>query len=248
MNPAVRALVHFSALNLAQGPYPAQFQDFDLIFCENVIIYLRPDVTQAIIERFYHALRPGAYLFLGYSETLWQISDRFRLIAQPHTFFYQRPAPEAAPPPHARDRAAAGPGRPAGRRSARPVAQAARVRAAGGHRGPHAAPRGRRALDHGQATARPACAPAPRAAGRPEPGHRRSPAQWTREAQEHLEAGRYTEALAAFNGALSRNPRRGERADGAGADPRQPGAAGARRAPSAPGRWRSTPSAKKRTC
>jgi chemotaxis protein methyltransferase CheR len=201
VSPAVRALVHFSALNLAQSAYPAQFADFDLILCENVIIYLRPDVTRAIIERFYQALRPGGYLFLGYSETLWQISDRFRLITQPHTFFYQRPPAE---PRRMRAAVTTPLPDPAARRGAdlqdllrklRESAQPADIAAPmprPSRVGPPPTPRGR--------------APAP--AGEVEDPSLAiaTAAQWTREGQEHLEAGRYAEALAAFNGALSRNP------------------------------------------
>ena len=94
---AVRAKVQFQALNLSRWPYPAGYTDFDLIMCENVLIYLQPEVTREAVEQFYQRLVPGGALFLGYSETLWQVSNRFELISRPETFYYRRRA--VAPPP-----------------------------------------------------------------------------------------------------------------------------------------------------
>jgi len=40
----------------------------DLILFRNVAIYLKPEVTRAIIQRFHQALRPGGWLLLGETE------------------------------------------------------------------------------------------------------------------------------------------------------------------------------------
>jgi tetratricopeptide (TPR) repeat protein len=37
----------------------------------------------------------GGFLFIGYSETLWQVSDSFKLINTHDTFYYQKPFPDA---------------------------------------------------------------------------------------------------------------------------------------------------------
>ncbi len=97
VNDKVRALVQFQPLNLARQSYPDHFREFDLILCENVIIYFRTDVTRTVIAEFYNRLQPGGYLFLGYSETLWQISSRFELLIRPNTFYYRRPLTEGEP-------------------------------------------------------------------------------------------------------------------------------------------------------
>ena len=49
----------------------------DIIFCQNVTIYFQLKTCQELIARFYGCLPAGGLLFLGFSETLWNIFDRF---------------------------------------------------------------------------------------------------------------------------------------------------------------------------
>ncbi|MCW2621541.1 MAG: methyltransferase, CheR-type, partial [Frankiales bacterium] len=67
--------------NLVTDPIPSAIGEFDLVLCRNVTIYFGRDTTRDLVARFHTSLRPGGYLFLGHSETLWQISDEFRLVA-----------------------------------------------------------------------------------------------------------------------------------------------------------------------
>ena len=60
--------VRFAYLNLVKDVYPSGWTGtlgLDLILFRNVAIYLKPEVTRAIIERFQRALRPGGWLLLG---------------------------------------------------------------------------------------------------------------------------------------------------------------------------------------
>ncbi len=69
--PRVRDRVRFAFLNLGKDVYPSPVTGtlgLDLIVFRNVAIYLRPEVTGAIIERFCRALRPGGWLLLGETE------------------------------------------------------------------------------------------------------------------------------------------------------------------------------------
>ena len=77
VNERLRRIVHFSQLNLLQ-PLPALVQGVDMIFCQNVLIYFQLDTCRAVLERFYQCLPEGGLLFLGFSETLWNVFDRFR--------------------------------------------------------------------------------------------------------------------------------------------------------------------------
>lgn len=43
---------------------------FDVIFCRNVMIYFNNETKEKLIERFYNALKPGGYLFIGHSENM----------------------------------------------------------------------------------------------------------------------------------------------------------------------------------
>ena len=44
----------------------------------------------AFLERLARWLRPGAWLFLGYSESLWQVTDAFDLVRLGDAFAYRR--------------------------------------------------------------------------------------------------------------------------------------------------------------
>jgi chemotaxis protein methyltransferase CheR len=70
-------MVQFDTLNLLD-PFPTMAQGIDIIFCQNVMIYFQLDTCRAILERFYTCLPGGGLLFLGFSETLWNVFDKFR--------------------------------------------------------------------------------------------------------------------------------------------------------------------------
>ena len=51
---------------------------FDIIFCRNVLIYFKSDVSHKILERFNKLLAINATLFLGHSETLHETRDDYQ--------------------------------------------------------------------------------------------------------------------------------------------------------------------------
>ncbi len=79
VRPEVRELVELRHHNLVNDPPPSD--RLDLVLCRNVTIYFSRDTTRALMGRLHTALRDGGYLFLGHSETLWQVSEDFRLVA-----------------------------------------------------------------------------------------------------------------------------------------------------------------------
>jgi len=68
----VRSLVQFTRLNLARDPFPP----CHIVFCRNVLIYMRSDVARRIVEGVAHSLSPGGVLFLGEGETLTTLDPR----------------------------------------------------------------------------------------------------------------------------------------------------------------------------
>ncbi len=95
---AVRSLVRFEPHNLAAPMWPQVSPgSLDAIFCRNVIIYFDQATIVGVMERFFDALRPGGWMFLGYSESLFKTSTRFEMIEVGGTFAYRRPLTPKSP-------------------------------------------------------------------------------------------------------------------------------------------------------
>ncbi|PDW02329.1 CheR family methyltransferase [Candidatus Viridilinea mediisalina] len=96
--PRVRELVHFEQLNLLE-PFPTRARGVHIIFCQNVTIYFQVQTCRMLMERFYQNLDEGGSLFLGFSETLWNIFDRFRWREVEGAFVYYKASMDALATP-----------------------------------------------------------------------------------------------------------------------------------------------------
>jgi chemotaxis protein methyltransferase CheR len=86
----VKQYTRFRYLNLA-GPFQREISPRpDIIFFRNVLIYFNKETTTRIIEAFYNLLNDGGYLFLGPSETLWDITDKFELMMFDRAYIYRK--------------------------------------------------------------------------------------------------------------------------------------------------------------
>ena len=76
VKPAVSSLVEFRQVNFIKPPWPVDGV-FDIIFCRNVVIYFDRPTQVRLFDGFGERLRTDGFLFLGHSESLLGLSDRF---------------------------------------------------------------------------------------------------------------------------------------------------------------------------
>jgi chemotaxis protein methyltransferase CheR len=76
----LKSLITFKQLNLfdtwpMKGP-------FDVIFCRNVVIYFDKETQRSLFERMAELQEPGAWLIIGHSESLFNVSHRYKLVSR----------------------------------------------------------------------------------------------------------------------------------------------------------------------
>ncbi len=98
--PELRERVFAIRHNLAAEPPPFDLGECQVVFCRNALIYFGHDDAAAFIDRLAARLDATSHLFLGYSESLFQVSDRFHLIRLGEAFVYRTggPPPKASRP------------------------------------------------------------------------------------------------------------------------------------------------------
>ncbi|GAB4278722.1 MAG: hypothetical protein Kow0065_24730 [Methylomicrobium sp.] len=75
IKPELRNVITFKQLNLMQD---WSFKTrFDVIFCRNVFIYFDKDTKMRLVSKYADVLEFPSHLFIGHSETLQHLTDRF---------------------------------------------------------------------------------------------------------------------------------------------------------------------------
>jgi len=87
VTPAIRSRIQFRPFNLLQNY--SLLGRFDIIFCRNVLIYFSSESKREILEKMCRCLNPGGYLFLGGSESITGITDKFNMIRTNGGVLYQ---------------------------------------------------------------------------------------------------------------------------------------------------------------
>jgi len=81
----LRDMIAFNQLNLLQ-PFPFK-GPIDIIFCRNVVIYFDKETQRVLFDKFANIHADNSYLFIGHSETLYNVTERYKLI---HNTVYKK--------------------------------------------------------------------------------------------------------------------------------------------------------------
>jgi len=77
---SLQELITFKPLNLLER-WPMK-GPFDVIFCRNVVIYFDKETQKKLFNRYADMLAPGGYLFIGHSENLHKVCNRFESLGK----------------------------------------------------------------------------------------------------------------------------------------------------------------------
>lgn len=82
----IKQNVKFKRHDLIMDSYDS---GFDLIVCRNVVIYFTQEAKDKIYKKFYNALNPGALLFVGATESIYNYKEIG--FEKASTFIYRKP-------------------------------------------------------------------------------------------------------------------------------------------------------------
>jgi len=83
----LKSMIRFDYHNLKND---SGLRNMDVVFCRNVLIYFDEAAQKAAIERFWDAMAPKSFLFIGHSESLFGMNTRFEFVKTEWACFYRK--------------------------------------------------------------------------------------------------------------------------------------------------------------
>lgn len=74
--PELKSMLKFQNLNLFDEKYPFGKNDFDIIFCRNILIYFKIADQEKILHKLFALLKMGGTFYLGHAEDLLGLKDK----------------------------------------------------------------------------------------------------------------------------------------------------------------------------
>ena len=87
MNKDIISKIRFDYHNLKND---SGHRNMDVIFCRNVIIYFDDAAQNAVINRFWDAMSPHSFLFIGHSESLFGMKTKFEFVKTQWATLYSK--------------------------------------------------------------------------------------------------------------------------------------------------------------
>ena len=78
VRPVIKAMVRFERVNLLDGRPPRQ--EFDMVFCRNVMIYFDRPTKEKVVRNLASVLRPKGYFIIGGAESLNGLAHPFKYV------------------------------------------------------------------------------------------------------------------------------------------------------------------------
>lgn len=90
LSPDIKKYCTFQNLNLYDDMKMLFMKSFDFIFCANVLIYFDTASKSKVVQHFYNNLQAYGYFFVGQSESLHGVNDKFKTVHFPGGFTYKK--------------------------------------------------------------------------------------------------------------------------------------------------------------
>ncbi len=80
--PSLKSIISFKQHNLYSKTYPFGKNEFDIIFCRNVLIYFKVSDQEKILQQLFSHLKVGGTLYLGHSESILGLAPKVERLGQ----------------------------------------------------------------------------------------------------------------------------------------------------------------------
>lgn len=80
VKPELQEIIDFGQINL-MNDWPIK-EKLDVIFCRNVVIYFDKPTQSKLFDRYANQMADSGYLFVGHSESLYKVCNRFELLGK----------------------------------------------------------------------------------------------------------------------------------------------------------------------
>ena len=88
----LRSDIEFECRDVQSRPPDVNAEPFDLVSCRNLLIYMKTDLQDRLINRFHQVLKANGLLFIGQSESLSVVGNcLFAPLNPQHRLFIKRP-------------------------------------------------------------------------------------------------------------------------------------------------------------